>query len=831
MKKLFVLLIIIFSVFSLFFIPQSVKAQDKSVTMYKDFGGVGGNRSLTFYENGTIIFGKLVISPQVVTTLPIKLTNDTWGVKYELTSQRFTLNIYFDFRFDKRIKITLNGTSTILTQLPLKIVSSTATVLSADSTKVSIGDTEFNWEDSPSGIWSSITSTISFTIFAGKFTIDPYLVIVTTSSTSTQYPHQRKTFEAVTRWWAWFTTNTTTTSYLSFSSSANSGVTWATPTQLRTATSGRMFSVATNGSHVAYVYCPETYGGDPAFRLGALNSDGTITWAAAEQSIYDLININGVAKERAYNPSICFDSDDLVWVTFAYSDTVAPAYSGMMAGNTKTDGTWTNRASTPGNYITGMDDTTFRPSSIEPLASNKVICIFMVYNQTFDRLWGRVWNSGSWNAIEIVDNCTAGSSSTYPYFSSKFGISTCSYSGNVKVTYAQKDHLSSPTISMGVYSERDSTGTWSRYELYNGLNTTTIPVLSLKNDNSTAYVFWGGLGDKDFNKYISHMYWDGTTWDVPWRIDWIDTGDTFAPDFSTLSVFKEYTTNIGILYTNGTNPYFVKYEVLTLGAAVTNYIIDLTASITNTFSNGIKTTFKIVNTITPSVAFLLRLNIAFQLTFSMASSQTFLNYLSSGYSLTMEIASTTAFSLAIMVAYQISTGFTTSISFILQMASTFAVVMLLASQSIFSLFLNTTYSISTELTSSVSFLLDILYARAGLKYFVDLVFASSSTFNIFINTSFNVNSVLSASVAFDNFLNTAFNISTNMTSTVSMILIASYGTFVNLIITPTVSFTLDLFTGVIQGKWLMFLVFGLLLLCVFGLPLFVIYKRRNNFMS
>lgn len=123
MKKLFVLLIIIFSSFSLFFFPQSVKAQDNSVTMYKDFGGVGGNRSLTFYENGTTLFDKLVISTPSVTTLPTKMTNDSWGVKYTVTTSYFTSNIYYDFRIDKRIKITINGTSTTLTMFPLKIVS------------------------------------------------------------------------------------------------------------------------------------------------------------------------------------------------------------------------------------------------------------------------------------------------------------------------------------------------------------------------------------------------------------------------------------------------------------------------------------------------------------------------------------------------------------------------------------------------------------------------------------------------------------------------------------------------------------------------------------
>ena len=306
MKKLVVVLLVLFTIMT---IPQSVIAQDKPIIRYKDFGGVGGNRTLTFYDNGTILFDKLVISPQIVTTLPIKLTNDTWGVRYSLTASKFIVNIYFDFRLDKRIKITINGTSNILFQLPLlKIVSLSATSLlvnTVDIPQVSIGDVAFNWEDSTSGLWNSETSTVSFLVTVGTFTIDPYLIVITTASASTQYPFQRKTFEAVTRYWAWFTTNTTTTAYLSYSSSADSGVTWATPTQLRTCTSARQFSVATNGTHVAYVWVNDgTYGADVFFRLGTLNSDGTITWAAVEQVAVALASITNQLRERGFYPSI-----------------------------------------------------------------------------------------------------------------------------------------------------------------------------------------------------------------------------------------------------------------------------------------------------------------------------------------------------------------------------------------------------------------------------------------------------------------------------------------------------------------------------------------------
>jgi hypothetical protein len=92
-------------------------------------------------------------------------------------------------------------------------------------------------------------------------------------------------------------------------------------------------------------------------------------------------------------------------------------------------------------------------------------------------------------------------------------------------------------------------------------------------------------------------------------------------------------------------------------------------------------------------------------------------------------------------------------------------------------------------------------------------------------TNYIVDLTASITNSFTTQIHTDFAISTGMTSSVAMILKLSYGTFVEFVINPTVSFVLDLYQGVISGKWLMFAVWSLLLLAVFALPIFVIIKR------
>jgi hypothetical protein len=144
---------------------------------------------------------------------------------------------------------------------------------------------------------------------------------------ATAVPWQRGAFEAAGRLWQFYADGGGTVGdpKLKFTTSADGGTTWATPTVIdsldNTSTGGAAVGMAHtdvhfDGTHVHYVRGRRSSPGSPEYahyRMGTPNSDGSITWAAAIQNLSDAASNIG-SGYYMLECGISTDSNGLPWV-------------------------------------------------------------------------------------------------------------------------------------------------------------------------------------------------------------------------------------------------------------------------------------------------------------------------------------------------------------------------------------------------------------------------------------------------------------------------------------------------------------------------------------
>ena len=170
-------------------------------------------------------------------------------------------------------------------------------------------------------VWGGKGITVIFPV--NETEIDPSLVGTSTSTSATWYPFQRKSFYANGRFWVFYSDGTN----MVYRTSTD-GSTWSSATTVRACTYGYKFSIWFDGTYLHYAY-----GSSSAiyYRRGTPNSDGTITWSAAEQTVSTTYN-------SARYPMISVDSNGYVFVGYSdYDGTNRYPYV-IKSGNN--DGTW-----------------------------------------------------------------------------------------------------------------------------------------------------------------------------------------------------------------------------------------------------------------------------------------------------------------------------------------------------------------------------------------------------------------------------------------------------------------------------------------------------------
>lgn len=226
-------------------------------------------------------------------------------------------------------------------------------------------------------------------------------VVTTTTAQNgwvANYPWERKVFRANGLYWLFYGANNGS-NLQQYRTSAD-GVTWSSATTVRNTTAsgnglGHRIGYWHDGTYVHYGACDAGDGDDIVYRRGTTNSDGTITWSAAEQTI-----LNVDASHACGYATVTVDSTGHPWVSVMYAS--APSWTAPYKSRTykasTTDGTWTTDAGFPQDFIS--NSTVFPPPVCVPLTAGKVYCTYP--KDTNDLTYGMLWDGAAWGGQESI---------------------------------------------------------------------------------------------------------------------------------------------------------------------------------------------------------------------------------------------------------------------------------------------------------------------------------------------------------------------------------------------------------------------------------------------
>ncbi len=183
---------------------------------------------------------------------------------------------------------------------------------------------------------------------------------------------------------------------------SSSGLNFGSVTTIRAATDGSFFSVyfSPAAHSVSYAYYPF---GTPAskllYRTGTLNAAGTITWAAAEQTVLTLPQ-----NIRLLQSVIAIDSAGYPWIGYTYFDGTKGTGTPYVVRSSMNNGVWVNATGFPFQLsTTAGTNVIVRPI---PLTNGKVLVVYAVDGS---KVHARLWNGVSWGAQETASANSVGS--------------------------------------------------------------------------------------------------------------------------------------------------------------------------------------------------------------------------------------------------------------------------------------------------------------------------------------------------------------------------------------------------------------------------------------
>jgi len=354
----------------------------------------------------------------------------------------------------------------------------------------------------------------------------PSTVGTSTSLYATWEHHQRKVFFANGRFWVFYSDGT---NFVYRTSS--DGSSWSSPTIIGPATSGGSASVFFDGTYVHYA---RRWPYNIYYRRGLPNCDGTITWSAAEQTVY-----SGDDSDDYRNPMIVVDSGGYAWIGVRHYD--GTHWCPYVFKNANTDGTWSTATGFPYQLST-TDDPDWRVS-IVPLTNLKVYVIYANYGSVplgilYDGGWGAEEN-------DLAD---------YPIWGGR-AHSAVNKDDDIFFVYLRS---TSPQQIRYNFRDYDGTPNWTGDILVQ--EGETLPVLAINKAKNELYCFWS---DKPTAEHIYYKKCVAGTWDTD-PTDWIDESTDHLAEWGKLSCYyKDYDFKIGLVYmTKTSSPYNIRHEWL-----------------------------------------------------------------------------------------------------------------------------------------------------------------------------------------------------------------------------------------------------------------------------
>jgi hypothetical protein len=364
-------------------------------------------------------------------------------------------------------------------------------------------------------------------------TVDPSVVGTSTSSYATRYPFQRKSFYANGRFWVFYSDGTN----MVYRTSTD-GSTWTSATAVRTASFGNGFSIWFDGTYLHYAYA---FGTQIYYRRGAPNSDGSITWSAAEQTVSTTYN-------NAYYPMVSVDSNGYVWI--GYMEYTGTYYYPYVIKSGNNDGTWGTTPS-PFPYPLSTSSSLYWRVSVIPLTSGKMLAVYAKLSTTIS---ARKWDGSAWGT-EVATT----SAIYYGY-----DYSAVAQGDDVHLAFLKGTGYDILYTKYSYASNSFSAET----TLVSGATYTSDPVISIDTSTNDLYVFAATETTNQPSGWTAnHIYYIKYTASTgqwgSWT-DWIDeTSEVLTGSDKLTCFYKAYGARIGLVYmTNTTSPYNVKFAFL-----------------------------------------------------------------------------------------------------------------------------------------------------------------------------------------------------------------------------------------------------------------------------
>jgi len=358
----------------------------------------------------------------------------------------------------------------------------------------------------------------------------PTTIGTTTENTGTRTPPQSKQFYAKELFWCFYSNGSNIVYRVSPDgeqwSSANivCPIDFGAYFSLVLEDSGDYFHYSRNNSDTTALY----------YRKGQLNTNGTITWSAAEQTV----GSTGYFTD----PVICLDSNDYPWITYSVGDHAVPYYPYVTASTTK-DGTWTTKSGYP-LQLNDVDGLT----TIVSLTNGKLYAAF--HSKEAQRyIYGKLYNGTSWGSLEQCSTTTAQNTYYAMFCVTSIGddVHLVFLSSGNNVVYVKRTY---------------GTGWGSEETVQSSVSDRSTPVIS--HYGTRLYVAWCNS---------NHVYYktkNGTWSDL---VDWIDESTDTFPINDTLGTYlNAYDVKIGFMYeTRASSPYNVRFNYIVPEAGAETY--------------------------------------------------------------------------------------------------------------------------------------------------------------------------------------------------------------------------------------------------------------------
>lgn len=363
------------------------------------------------------------------------------------------------------------------------------------------------------------------------------------------YTYLKRTYHILGRTWAFygFRNNIGTIRHIFFKTRTDE-TSWGSETVIRQGDIGA-FDVKIEGNNIEYAYGNVGESGIK-YRKGTLNSDGTITWLANEQTISTIGNF-------PYTPSINLDKNGYAWISYQESGSHYP----YVIKNKNKDGTWETEDGFPFVLTTDAPNYWWHTIMLSLTGSK----MYVVYSYTNRTVRGRLWNGTSFGDEEIC------SSSIIDYI--RGGVHAISNNDDVYISFTS-------SVQSFIFIKRTYGVGWGEeVTIESGLESKSRSIILLDSINNYLYCFWicntnnypiGAIHNHAYYK-ISTNY--GDTWgneiDVGLLTDETENLHDDSCEFSL--AFDNYDGYLYIIYVTdeiSTNYLIIKCATISIPNAI-----------------------------------------------------------------------------------------------------------------------------------------------------------------------------------------------------------------------------------------------------------------------